>query len=175
MKTTLIITLSMLFLFPSMAMAQNEWGPDAGDWELTLQGSGSSNNDFDYNDATIEAGIAYFLTRQLGLGLRQGGTWVDPPAGDDSWNGSSRLFIDFNFDLARLRPFIGVSGGYLYGENTDDRWIAGGEAGLKFYLLRKTFLYLLGEYDFTFESSDKIEDVYDDGRFVYALGFGINW
>jgi len=40
---------------------------------------------------------------------------------------------------------------------------------------RKAFLYLLGEYNFTFEDSDDIEDNYEDGRFVYALGLGVNW
>ncbi len=175
MKKTLILAITVLLLCPAMGFAEEEWGPRAGDWELTLQGGGNSNNDFDSHSASGEGSLAYFFTDGLELGIRQDVTWVNPDVGSDEWNGASRAFLDYNFDLDRLRPFIGVSAGYLYGDTTDERWIAGPEAGLKYFVARKTFLYLLGEYNFTFEDSDEIEDAYDDGRFVYALGLGINW
>ncbi|RJQ82510.1 MAG: hypothetical protein C4519_07850 [Desulfobacteraceae bacterium] len=174
MKTTLIVALSVFILVPSMALAQ-EWGPEAGDWEFTIQGSGTSDDDLDNNFAGLDASLSYYLSNGFQLGLRQGASWVDPGPGSDRWNGSSRLFMDYNFNLGRLRPFLGISAGYLYGEDTDERWIAGPEAGLKLFVQRKAFLFALGEYNFTFEDSDEIDEVYEDGRFVYALGIGLDF
>jgi hypothetical protein len=175
MKAKLFWMMAVIFLVPTMALAQEEFGARATDWELTLQASGNSDDDFDNHNAGGEASIGYFLTDALAMGLRQDVTWVDREDASDDWNGATRVFVDYNFNLERLRPFIGVSAGYLYGDTTDERWIAGPEAGLKYYVARKTFLYLLGEYNFTFEDTDEVEDVYDDGRFQYALGFGFNW
>jgi hypothetical protein len=175
MKKLVVFAIAIFLLSPAMVFAQEEWGARKGDWELTIQGSGESNNDFDNHSAGAEGSIGYYLSNGFELGLRQDVTWVDREGSSDDWNGASRVFIDYNFNLERFRPFIGVSGGYLYGDTTDDRWIAGPEAGLKFFVDRKTFLYFLGEYNFTFEDSDEIDDVYDDGRFVYALGIGLNW
>lgn len=175
MKKILLTTLAVLFFFPVCVMAQDEWGPQVGNWELTLQGNGTSSVDFDTTDAAVEGGLAYFVTKNLELGVRQGVSWMNLENADDIWNGSTRLFVDYSFDLKRFRPFFGVSTGYLYGDSTDDSWIAGPEAGVKYYVFPKAFLYLLCEYNFTFKNSDKIDEAYDDGRFAYAIGFGVNW
>ena len=172
-KTALI--LALLLMMPSLALAQEEWGFSPGDWELTIQGSGTSDDDIDNTVASMETSLGYFFTKGFELGLRQGVLYSDPDTGSDRWNASTRAFADYHFDLGRLRPFLGVNFGYLYGDDVEETFIAGPEVGLKYFVQRKAFLYLLGEYNFTFEDSDDIEDNYEDGRFVYALGLGVNW
>jgi opacity protein-like surface antigen len=176
MKTTFIVALSVLLVVPTLALAQ-EWGPQPGEWEMTIQGNGTSDDDFDNHVFGIEAGLGAYLTRGWLVGVRQGVSYFrsELPGDDESlWNGSTRLFIDYHFG-DRFRPYIGANVGYIYGDLVTDQWIGGPEAGIKIYLQRKAFLYVSGEYNFFFESSDDIEDNWDDGRFVYAVGFGLNW
>ena len=175
MKKRMGFVLACLILIPSLAMAQ-EWGPRAGDGEFSVSATGNSDNSFDNSTLSGQFNLGYYLTRGWELGLRQDGAWIDRQVGGSTWSASSRLFIDYNFDLGRFRPFIGVNGGYLYGgSDVNNTGIAGGEAGLKFYMIPKSFLLLMGEYDATFDSTNEIDEAFDNGRWVYNIGIGINW
>jgi hypothetical protein len=176
MKTLYALIAAMVFMFAaSTGMAQDDWGFQAGDYELTLQGSGSSDNDLDNTTLSTEGSIGYFFNQALELGLRQGVSYADIEGGDDKWAGSSRGFVDLHFDLDRFQPFVGANLGYLYGDDVNDTFIAGPEAGVKFFFVPSTFLYFLGEYNFTFDDADQADEAFDDGRFVYALGMGFRW
>ena len=172
-KIVLTILLTSFVAFPSVALSQERYGFNPGDWEFTLNGSGTSDEDFDNTIFSIEGSLAKFLTRGLEVGLRQGIGFVDRE--DNDWNASTRLFTDYNFDLNRLQPFVGLNLGYLYGDNVNDTWIAGPEAGLKFFVSQDTFLYGSLEYNILFEDADELDEVYDDGRMVYAVGMGIRF
>ena len=150
------------------------YGPKAGDWEVTLGGSGSNDKDFKTGGFGANFSIGYFLNEHVELAIRQGFNYSD--LNDDSaWNGSTRGAIDYHFDLNRWRPFIGANFGGFYGEQVTDSWAAGLEAGFKFYVKPETFLFAMGEYQWLFRDSDGIDDQFDDGRFVYSLGIGFNF
>lgn len=84
--------------------------------------------------------------------------------------------LSTSLDLDRLQPFVGVGLGYLYGDElVDESFIAGPEAGLKFFVVPNAFLFAMAEYEFLFDDPDDAEDRFEDGRFVYALGIGVRW
>ncbi len=168
-KIFIIIVLSIV-LAPGAAMAQFQ----TGDKELTLSGSGSSAKDFDSSSFSIEAGLGYFFTENLEWLVRQGVFVVDQP-GANSWNGSTRLGLDYHFGLQQYQPFLGASIGYLYGDDVKETFLAGPEAGLKAFVNSTTFILASVEYQFLFEDANDADDQFDDGRFVYNLGIGFKW
>ncbi|MFO7970389.1 MAG: hypothetical protein R6U40_01410 [Desulfobacterales bacterium] len=164
----LLIAISMLFVVPPAIAYQQ------GDLELTLGGSGSSDEDFDGTVFNVEAGLGYFMTENFEAIWRQGISFADVP-GDDNWNGSTRLAFDYNFDMGNFYPYLGVNIGYLYGDTVEEQFIAGPEGGLKFFVNDTTFILAGIEYQFLFEDADEADDNFDDGRFVYLLGIGFKF
>jgi hypothetical protein len=158
-----------LMIVPAAAQAQFS----QGDWVLTLGGSGSSDNDFIDNDFEFDGSLSYFVSDQIGVGVRQGVSFNDVEGSDDDWNASTVVFADFHFNLGRWQPFIGAEIGYLYGDNVDDTWIAGPEGGVKYFVNSTTFIYGMVEYQFFFEDTDELDSSFDDGQFVYSLGLGV--
>lgn len=158
-------------LAPAAAMAQFH----GGDWELTLSGSGGSDNDFDNNLIGADLSLGYFFTDNIEVALRQGIDIADVEDSDDDFGASTRVAGDFHFDLDRWQPFVGGNIGYLYGDFVNDTWIAGPEAGLKFFVNSTTFIFGMAEYQFFFEDSDEVDDAFDDGQWVYSLGIGFKW
>ncbi len=174
MKRVFWVLVLAMSAVPSLVLAQETYGFKPGDWEITLNGTGTSDEDFDDTEFNVEGSLAKFLSKEWEIGIRQGiGFW--DRTGDNDWNGSTRVFTDFNFDLDRLQPFVGISFGYLYGDGVDDSWIAGPEGGIKFFVVPSSFIFASMEYNFTFDDADDFSDSYDDGRIVYGLGLGINF
>src|SRR5688572_17401964 len=125
-------------------MREDLFGPLKGNWELTLSGSGASEKDFDTGGAAANVSIGYYFTENWQAVLRQGIGFSD--FGDSSWNGSTRVALDYNFNLDRWRPFVGVNFGGIYGDGVRDTFAAGLEAGVKYYVLQKTFVFASLEY-----------------------------
>ncbi|BAM04879.1 hypothetical protein PSMK_27200 [Phycisphaera mikurensis NBRC 102666] len=149
-------------------------GPYQGAWEFLIGGSGSSDQDFDSNNVTVDVTLGYYLTDTVEVGVRQNVS-VAGNEDDTSWNGATTGFADYVFDFDAFRPFVGVSLGYLYGDDTNDTFIGGPEAGVKYYLKDDAFIFGRVNYDFLFDSGDEIDDNFEDGRFVYSIGLGINF
>ncbi len=170
LRKIMIIALLGFFLAPCVATAQFQ----QGDKELTLSGSGSSDKDFDTSTFSTEAGFGYFYTDKLEGVIRQGVSIADRP-GDNSWKGSTRLALDYHFDLGKYQPYLGGNIGYLYGDNVKDTFIAGPEAGLKTFVNDTTFVVVSIEYQVLFEDADDADEQIDDGRWVYGLGLGFRW
>jgi hypothetical protein len=168
-KLMVMLVLMSMVVAASPAMAAKE-----GDFELTLGGSGSNDENFDGAVFNIEAGLGYFITQNLEAVLRQGVSYADVPD-SDNWNGSTRFSIDYNFDLGELTPYLGVNIGYLYGDTVKDQFIAGPEAGVKYFVNDTTFIVGGLEYQFLFEEAKDADDNFDDGRFVYILGIGFQY
>jgi len=156
-------------LLPTVANAQ----PKQGDWELTLGGAGSNNQDFDAGSATVNLGLGVFATDWLEIVLRQSVGYNDPGTGT-FWTGSTAIAADIHFDMDRFQPFIGVAFGYAYGDQPDT-FFAGPEAGVKVYVNPRTFVFLSVQYQFFFEDADDADDAFEDGAFVYGLGIGFNF
>lgn len=153
-------------LLPSLAMAV----PQAGDWELALNGSGSSTNDFDSNAVGAAGQVGYYFQDQMEVYVRQSMSWADVQGSDSVWNGSTRVGLDYHFDLGdQWRPFIGANVGYAYGDLVDDSFIASLEGGVKYYVNASTFIFGQVEYQFL------VEESFGDGSFVYGLGIGFNF
>jgi hypothetical protein len=162
------IVLSMLFVVPSAIAYQQ------GDMELTLAGSGSSDESLDGTVFNIEGGLGYFMTQNFEVIWRQGVSYADIP-GEDDWNASTRFAFDYNFDMGNVFPYIGVNIGYLYGDTVEEQFIAGPEGGVKYFVNDTTFITAGIEYQFLFEDADEANDNFEDGRFVYLLGLGFKF
>jgi len=164
-KFVSVIVLS-LALMSSFAFGQ---AAEKGNWDLTLNGSGASDNDFDSNSLGATVGIGYFTTKEVEFGLRQTVNWSDSEGSDSVVNGATVGFAQYHFDLQRWQPFVGVSVGYQYGDCVQDEWIGGPEAGVKYFVNDTTYIYGIVQYEVP------LEDGFDDGAFVYGLGVGFRF
>lgn len=162
-----------LFLLPSVVKAQ-EYGFDAGNWDLTISGSGANDVDFEGTSFGVNASVGYFFNDNLELGVRQQISYTDVGSSNgSSWDGSTDIFLDYHFDLGRWQPFIGGNIGYVYGDSTQDTWEAGPEVGVKYFINQTTYVQLMAQYEFFFDSGDAGSDSFSDGVFRYLLGLGI--
>ena len=157
------------------APADHDSGGAGGKWELTVSGTGVSDKHLETGTASATAGLSYYLSDVLQLGVRQSVFYIDgvPDDGDSSTNASTRGALDFNFGEGSVRPVIGATVGRVYGDTVNDTWIAGPEAGIKFFFHDNAFLQLLAEYQFFFDDEEGADDAFEDGSFLYTLGFGV--
>lgn len=176
MKNFILIA-ATLATMPAMAFAQTV-GPEAGDREFTLSGTGSSDKDFNNSSFGLSADIGWYRTEKFVWGFRQSVNYADVEGqglSDDFWNGSTRGYLDYHFLDGAARPFVGSSLGLVYGDGVNNTGIAGLELGLKYYVLEDTFILARGEYQFFFDSSDSAEDNFDNGAWQYVFGLGFNF
>jgi len=154
-----------------------DYAYEAGDMDFTIVGSGASDNDFNRTNFSTQGTLGFFLNEYFEMFFRQGFGYVDVDGDDDRWIADSRIGFDIVFDLARLKPFIGASAGYLYSDSDfiEDQWIAGPEAGVRFFATDTAYLYGLMEYQFLFDDADEADDAWDDGRYVYSVGVGFKF
>ncbi len=166
-----LMVVAALALLPAMA-AQAQF--QQGDYELTLSGSGSNGPDFNGTDFGVNANLGYFLTKELEVGVRQSVSYADDQGAGSAWFGSTRLALDYHFDLGRVQPYVGGNIGYQYGD-IHNTWEAAPEAGIKWFVNSTTFIQLGVEYQFFFDQDSDASSSFSDGRFLYALGIGFRW
>lgn len=159
-----LVVLGIVALLPTLAWAQ----PEQGNWELTLTGNGGSDTDFNSNSIGATGGLGYYLTKNAELGVRQDVTYSQVQDVGHSWTGSTRVFFDWNIDLDQFVPFVGINGGYAYGDQNDS-WLAALEGGLKYFVHKDVFVYGQVEYQWLVKHS------FGDGRWVYSLGIGLEF
>jgi hypothetical protein len=164
-KLMYLVPVVALLALPALAQAQFE----AGNYALELFGTG--NNDQDFESGSVSAGgeLGYFLSKEIELGLRQAFSWSDSDVSDADWNGDTRIFGNFHFDLDRWQPYVGAFVGYVYGDFVDDFWTAGPEVGVKYFVNSTTYIDLNAAYGFN------LDEGIDDGSFFYGLGIGFRW
>lgn len=171
---------------PVAALAQGGvvYGPQAGDKELTLSGTGSSESSMDKAKFGVNAGYGWFYTDELELGVRQSLNYVDQPnTSSNTLNGSTTGFVDYNFTflrhsdsaMKRAVPFLGAGLGGAYGKGVKDSALGGLEAGLKYYVRPKTFILTAVQYQYFFTNFNDIDNGFKDGAFVYTLGLGYHF
>lgn len=106
--------------------------------------------------------------------IRQNTSFIDfPPSG--GWYNSTRVIADYYFGTGQLVPLVGLSMGYVYGDEEFSQFAAGPEVGIKYYMNSNAFLYGLLEYQFRFDDLRSMEEIYDTGQFVYGVGFGLTF
>lgn len=177
MRKTVLAVLPLLAL-PLAAAAQDlggTRGPSMGDWEGTLSGNGSSDNDFDNHTIGVSGSLAKYMTPNILLGVRHSMNYTDVEAGDDVVNSATRGFADYVFDAGNFRPYVGVSLGGIYGKGVNDTFAAGPQGGVKFYADQNTFVFVQTEYLFTFDRANDAREAADDGQFYHTLGIGFNF
>ena len=146
---------------------------EEGDKEVTLAGQAANSGDFDGFVAGASGSFGYFMTDNLELSLRQSLTYSD--IGDTQLNGSTRVALDFHFDLEQLQPFVGANFGYVYGDGVNDTFEAAPELGVKYFVNSTTFIFAMAEYQFFFDSGDEADEAAEDGQFLYSLGIGFRF
>ena len=99
-----------------------------------------SRNDLGGATTWLGPFLTHGVTDTVEVGVRQNVT-VAGNEDDRSWNGATTGFADYVFDFDAFRPFVGVSLGYLYGDDTNDTFIGGPEAGIKYYLKDDAFVF----------------------------------
>lgn len=176
-RKTLILG-AVLALASFNLTAQGAFGPEKGDREFSLSGTGSSDKDFDNSSFGISADLGWYMEDHVVWGVRQSVNFADiqgEDLSDDFWNGSTRAYFDYQFGANKARPFVGASFGAVYGDGVNDSAFAGLEVGLKYYVLEKTYILARAEYQFFLDSGDSVNDSFDDGAFAYTLGMGFNF
>lgn len=148
----------------------------AGEREFTLGGSGASNTDLDdsFGGATFSYG--YYQTENAAWVLRQSINYSNPDRGGTTWFGATRIAYDYHLaPWGAFRPFVGANFGGVYGKAVSDTWAAGLEAGLKYYVQPRTFIYAIGEYGWYFDRASGIDDTFRDGSINWSVGLGFNF
>lgn len=148
----------------------------AGDREFTLGGSGASNTDFDDSLGGATFSYGWYSTPTQMWVIRQSINYSNPSFGGQSWNGATRLGFDQHFAASGpVRPFVGVTLGGVYGDRVSDSFSAGIEAGLKYYVHSRTFIYAVAEYAWLFNDADDLDDTFEDGQINWSVGVGFNF
>ena len=174
MLRKLMVVAALALLPAAAANAQFQ----AGDWELTLGANAAHGPDLDGVNFSGNGAIGYFMTKELELSLRQSVGYTDTTSGingGSSWDASTRIALDYHFDLGRWQPYIGANVGYVYGDGVSDTWEAAPEAGVKFFVNSTTFIQVGVEYQFFFDEGSDASDAFSDGQFLYSLGIGFRW
>lgn len=160
----------------TQAAGLGDWGAVKGDWEFTLGGNGTSNKDFGLNSGGLNATVGYYLTDAIELGVRQTLNFTVGSDVKDAFGGQTFAALDYHFRVGqKLRPFVGITFGGLYGDFVDDSFAAGLEGGLKYYVKPKTFLFGTFGWNWAFENGGGVTKNFDDGAFIYTAGVGFNF
>jgi outer membrane protein W len=174
MLRKLMVVAALALLPAAAANAQFQ----AGDWELTLGANAAHGPDLDGVNFSGNGAIGYFMTKELELSLRQSVGYTDTTSGingGSSWDASTRIALDYHFDLGRWQPYIGGNIGYVYGDGVSDTWEAAPEAGVKFFVNATTFIQVGVEYQFFFDKNSDASQAFSDGQFVYGANIGFRW
>ena len=164
------MVVAALLMLPTLSYGYFE----EGDKEITLSGQANHSADLDGVIIGANGSIGYFMTDNLELSLRQSLSYTDIGV-DASLNGSTRVALDFHFDLEALQPFVGGNFGYVYGDAVNDTFEAAPEAGVKWFVNSTTFVFAMVEYQFFFDSADEASSSFDDGQFLWSLGIGFRF
>lgn len=161
MTKAIILGIGAALALPVASFAQ----PAAQDWEVILGGNGAADHDFDNGSAGASLSLGYFLNDNFEIGARQSFGGI----GNSGWTGATRAFADYNFHLDKLVPFIGANIGYAYQHKGTDSWNFAPEAGLKYYVQSKAFLFGMTEYQMPFRGK-----TFKDGAWIFSLGIGVD-
>jgi hypothetical protein len=185
-SVTLFKTGLIALLLPLAAVAQTTVSgtpafdpsdpPSPGTLEFTLGANGSSNKDFDDSFGGVNFSVGQYLGAASEVVIRQTINYSNPSNSGRVWNGATRVAFDQHLTARGvLRPFVGVNLGGVYGDAVRDTWAAGLEAGAKFYVIPRTFIFAMAEYSWLFRHAKDINDRFDDGQIGWSAGVGFHF
>lgn len=159
------IILSILFgLLVSSTFAQQK----KGDWEFTLAGGGTSDNEISNTSFGLNATIGYYIADRWNIDLRQGLSYTESPS---HVIGTTGVATDFSlFKIGPVSPFIGANAQVKYGSGDADVAV-GPEAGLRIFLTSQTFIY--GRVGYEFDLTNRHGS--DGDWLAYTLGIGVDF
>jgi hypothetical protein len=164
-----VLSLAAVLLLPFAVNAQ----PAAQDWEVTLGGGGSFQSDFKGSPRSgpggnfgAQLGLGYYINDNVDISVRQALNYGTR----GTWTGATRGAIDYNILMDKLVPFVGAELGYAYGnKHVLDSWGFGPEAGVKYYLQSKAFIFGMAEYQMPFRGK-----TLENGSWQLTLGLGLD-
>src|SRR2546423_11048478 len=156
-----VMVVAALLMLPTLSYGYFE----EGDKEITLSGTAANGNDFDGVFIGANGSFGYFLTDNLELGIRQSLTYTDVGV-PSSLNGSTRVALDFHFDLEAWQPFVGGNFGFVYGDAVNDTFEAAPEGGVRWFVNSTPFIFAMAEYQFFFDSGNTASGSFNDADFV---------
>lgn len=164
MRFVTVLLMIGLCLFVCVPIARA--GFNSGDFELTLQATGTSPANTGTFIAGGGIGVGYFLTDDLELGVQQTASYSD--TGDATLIATTTGSADINIGLdSNLILFAGAFGGATYGD-IETSWIVGPEAGVKVFVADSTLIAFTVRYGIPVDNGS-----FDDGDFAYNLG--LSW
>ncbi len=192
MKINIIRKIALLAAaFPLAALAQtttttttmaadtpaSQWGPHTGDHEFTLGGNGSTNKNLDNSIGGATASYGYYFTNAWEGVIRQALSYSNPQGnGGNTWTGETAGALDYHLiDHGAVRPFVGASLGWLYGNHGRDTAAAGLEGGAKFYVMPRTFIYAMADYNWLFRHDRAVAHNFNNGVWNWSVGMGFNF
>lgn len=143
-------------------------GPQAGNWEATLNGTGLSDDDFDDPSFGVAGSIGYYYTKNIIWTFKQG--LLETDTGDSTLiNGRSVMQAAYQWDLAKWQPYVGMNIGGVYGAGIRDEAIAGPEVGVKYFVNESTFMFGNIAYEVP------VDECCNDGVVPYSVGIGFDF
>jgi hypothetical protein len=121
-----------------------------------------------------ELSLNHYLTPNVLLSLDQAGFYAFNSV-NDGWGGRTAVGIDLQGNWGRMRPYIGLNVGGVYGRGVQDGFIAGPELGLKVDVAENTFLYGRVAYDYQFRNNWEDWDDFDRGLLMGGAGIGFRF
>ncbi len=148
----------------------------AGEREFTIGGSGAANKEFDDSFGGVNFSYGWYTSETQQWVIRQSINYANPNVGGQSWNGATRIAFDQHLTArGAFRPFVGVNVGGVYGDRVRETFAAGLEAGGKFYVQPRTFIYAMVEYGWFFRRARNVDNSFSDGQFNAGVGVGFNF
>ena len=174
------LAVSMLFSVGLSSVRAETWAKEepgvTGVQEFTFAGSGTTNTDFNDSSGGATLGYGVYFSEDWQAVLRQSIEYSNAANGPRRYMGSTKVAFDFNFNLpGSAMPFIGVNLGTVYGSNFRDSWSGGFEAGVKYYVVSKVFVFVMADYGWLFRHGDDFDKKFEDARLTWSAGIGFNF
>lgn len=147
----------------------------AGIHEFTIGGGGVANKALDNSLGGLSFSIGRYNTPTFETVIRQTVNYSNPATSHSVWNGSTRVAFDHHFSVGRVRPFLGVNVGGVYGEGVSDSFAAGLEGGIKIAVQPRTFIFAQADYAWLSNDLDDINHAFNSGQFSWTLGVGFHF
>jgi len=146
-----------------------------GTWLVQVGGAGSNDQDFDIGGGQLAGTVGFMVADQVEVSVRQTVGFVLRNNADDTWNGATRGALDLYLVDGPIAPYVGASGGWIYGDTVREDVVLGPEAGIKFFIKDDAFIDLRGQYLFLLDAKDDFSDAFETGSWFYDLAMGVTF
>ena len=179
LKFSLLAVITLLSIGLSSARAAT-WAKEdpgvKGVQEFTFAGSGTTNTAFNDSSGGATLGYGVYINENWQALLRQSIDYSNAEHGPRRYMGSTKVAFDYNLNLpGSAMPFIGANLGTVYGSKFRDCWTGGFEAGVKYYVVSKVFVFVMADYSWLFRHGDDFDTNFEKARLTWSAGMGFNF